>query len=123
MIFDEIVEDCFQKLPYKDRQYLKDHPDPLSYHFSYGMYIRNHYIHENLCDDFICDADGYSQKVIEAIILRLIPGLDLSDDFTSNFLTEPDFKHVWIRYKKVFDEYPIAILDKYKAKTKEEMLK
>ena len=121
MTFDEIVEECLGNLSYEDTLYIKDHPDPIEYHHSFGMYIRNHYIYSSLCDEHPMDADGYSQEIIKAIFSHLLPDLDLKNDFIKDALSELDLGHVWIKYNKVFDEYPTAILNKYKDQVEQKL--
>lgn len=41
----EVADDCVANLKDKDREHLIRNPYAIDYHFSYCLYIRNHYIH------------------------------------------------------------------------------
>ena len=41
----EVANDCVANLKEKDREFLVSNPNAIDYHFSYCLYIRNHYIH------------------------------------------------------------------------------
>ena len=42
---NEVAEDCLKNMSSKDKEYLIENPVAIEYHFSYCLYIRNHYIH------------------------------------------------------------------------------
>ena len=42
---NEVADDCVRNMREKDKEYLIANPYAIDYHFSYCLYIRNHYIH------------------------------------------------------------------------------
>jgi len=67
---EDVARKCVASLSEKDKQAFRDDPDPINYHFGYGMYIRNKYIHGKAFPNnlFLLDADGVSQRILERII-------------------------------------------------------
>jgi len=68
---NETTADTVSKLSKKDRKALLEHPDPLDYHFGYGMYIRNHYIRNKELPFLAVSIDRLSTEIVEEIIRRV----------------------------------------------------
>lgn len=66
-----VARDVIKGLSEKDIEYIKANPDPLQYHFSLGMYIRNKYIYGKELMFFIGHPDDLSGEIVEEIIKRL----------------------------------------------------
>lgn len=71
----EVADDCVANLKDKDREHLIRNPYAIDYHFSYCLYIRNHYIHNrDFSDvDFWTEPDDLSSEIIRLIFAKLIP--------------------------------------------------
>ena len=68
---EETVEACLTELSDEDKKDLLDNPDPIDHHFGYGMYIRNHYIHDKDLKFPVDSADYLSAEILERIIRKL----------------------------------------------------
>ena len=66
-----VANDCISRLSEKDKQTLRENPDPIALHFGYGMYIRNHYIHGKRLKFMCLSSDDLSADIIERIIAKL----------------------------------------------------
>ena len=62
------AEKVYKGLSEDDKDYIREHPDPVEYHFGLGLYIRNTYIHGNKKLDFPFMADDLSGKIIVRVI-------------------------------------------------------
>lgn len=70
----EVADDCVANLKDKDREHLIRNPYAIDYHFSYCLYIRNHYIHNR--DKHMCYYDSVeSVRQSRALSERNRPGL------------------------------------------------
>ncbi len=68
---NETATDAVSKLTKKDRKALLDNPDPIDHHFGYGIYIRNHYIHNKELPFPAVSADNLSTEIVAEIIKRV----------------------------------------------------
>ena len=72
---DAIVDEVYRSLSEEDKDYMRKHPDPVDYHFSLGLDIRNNYIYQNPKIPDVAKsgmvADTVSVWVIKMIIDRL----------------------------------------------------
>ena len=68
---NETATDAVSKLTKKDRKALLEHPDPIDHHFGYGMYMRNHYIHNKELPFLAVSADNLSTEIVAEIIKRV----------------------------------------------------
>lgn len=68
---NETAADAVSKLSKKDRKALLEHPDPIDHHFGYGIYIRNHYIHNKELSFLAVSADSLSTEIVAEIIKRV----------------------------------------------------
>ncbi len=41
----QVALDCIANKSGSDKEYIRDNPRTIDYHFGYALYIRNHYIH------------------------------------------------------------------------------
>ncbi len=69
----EVVADCILNLTDENIKFLLNHPDYTPYHFGYGFYIRNKYIHAKDCSEagFWPDPDELSGEIFDQIITNL----------------------------------------------------
>lgn len=68
-----VAKDCIKSLSEEEKDYIRNNPDD-DYHFGYGMYIRNHYIHgKELAFNFF-HADDLSGEIMQTIIDSLCQG-------------------------------------------------
>ena len=66
---EDVARKCIADMTEEEKQTFMDDPDPLNYHFGYGMYIRNKYLRgKELPIEFIYDADRMSGQILEKII-------------------------------------------------------
>ncbi len=73
---EDVANKCIKKLSDEDKKYMREHTDSSEYHFSYGLYIRNHYIHnKNLFEKGIrAMPDELSDHIVARIIEKLEKG-------------------------------------------------
>ena len=67
----DVALDCLDNMSEKDKTYMKANPDPIEYHFSLGMDIRNKYIYGKDLLFFVGHPDDLSGDIVEEIIRRL----------------------------------------------------
>ena len=91
----EVADDCVANLKDKDREHLIRNPYAIDYHFSYCLYIRNHYIHNrDFSDvDFWTEPDDLSSEIIRMIFAKLIPEYDYDNQFIENLFD--DIQWLW----------------------------
>lgn len=65
---EHVARDCIANMSEEDKQCFREDKDPDSYHFGYGMYIRNKYIHGKDLPLFVPQPDMLSELIIEKII-------------------------------------------------------
>ena len=74
----DIALDCISNMSGEDLSYISKHPQVTEYHFGYGMWIRNKYIHCSKRDDFMM-ADDISGEVLRDIFAIVIPYYDFNN--------------------------------------------
>lgn len=112
----EVADDCIKNMKEKDRNYLIDNPYAIDYHFSYCLYIRNHYIHNMDFSDvnFWVEADHLSSEIIRMIFSKLLPEYDYNDTFIESLYDSKKFIKLRREYNKIYGEYPAALVEKYR---------
>ena len=75
---DEIVEIEANRLNEEDKKTILNNPDYTDYHFGYGIYLRNEYIHSGrVCDDELSEThlylfpDDLSKIIFDRIVKRI----------------------------------------------------
>ncbi|MCI7067969.1 MAG: hypothetical protein MR953_10225 [Butyrivibrio crossotus] len=113
----EVAEDCVANLKDKDREYLIKNPYAIDYHFSYCLYIRNHYIHNRDFSgvDFGAEPDHLSSEIIRMVFAKLIPEYDYDNSFVEHLFDDKRFIQLRQEYKNIYDEYPAALVEEYKT--------
>lgn len=65
----EVADDCVAHLKDKDREYLISNPYAIDYHFSYCLYIRNHYIHNrDFSDVNLLELSRYAKRTGKKLV-------------------------------------------------------
>ena len=118
----EVADDCLKKMKEKDRKHLIDNPWAIDYHFSYGLYIRNHYIHNRDFTDvnFWAEPDHLSSEIIKMIFSKLLPEYDYNNTFIKILYDSEKFIKLRREYKKIYGEYPVSLVEKYKNQVEAE---
>ena len=107
-----VAEDCISNLKDKDKQYLCDNPCRFDYHFSYALYIRNHYIHNrDFSDvDFFVEPDHLSGQIMERIFSLLLPDEYFYNDyFTQALFMQKGFIRLRKAYRLKYGKYPVEL--------------
>lgn len=117
---NEVADDCIKNMRKKDKEYLIANPYTLDYHFTYCLYIRNHYIHNRDFSEapFWAEPDYLSCRIIQMIFSRLLPEYDYYDRFIEGLYDSKQFIELRREYKVIYGEYPVRLIEKYKALTK-----
>ena len=68
---EKVAKQVIETLSDEDKKYICEHPNPITYHFTLGLYIRNKYIYDNSEFEGYPMADDISNMIIEKIILEL----------------------------------------------------
>lgn len=68
---EDVATDVINTLNDNEKSYMKEHTDPIEYHFTLGMDIRNNYIHSNEKYCFMMP-DDVSDDIIKCIIGKLL---------------------------------------------------
>lgn len=112
----EVADDCVANLKDKDREHLIRNPYAIDYHFSYCLYIRNHYIHNrDFSDvDFGTEPDNLSFEIIRMIFAKLIPEYDYDNQFIENLFDDKRFIQLRQEYRAIYGDYPVAMVEEYK---------
>lgn len=63
----QIALDCVRQFTVDELQHIADNRDIYDFHFGYGMYVRNHYIHRSMRHRW-CMPDMISEMVKEYIL-------------------------------------------------------
>lgn len=119
---NEVANDCIKHLRKKDKEYLISNPYALDYHFSYCLYIRNHYIHNRDFSNasFWVEPDHLSSEIIRMIFSKLLPEYDYKNPFIKSLYDTKQFIKLRKEYKNIYGEYPVFLLEKYKTQVKTE---
>ena len=65
---DRVARDCIAEMTEEEKVHFVGNPNPYEFHFGYGMYIRNKYIHGKNLGFFYGMADDLSHEIIVKII-------------------------------------------------------
>ena len=75
-LMQSIAEEVYGGLSGEDKAYMREHPDPIEYHFGLGLYIRNKYIYRNAALSGIAQsgigADDLSGRIIELVLEKVM---------------------------------------------------
>lgn len=117
----EVADDCVTNLTEKDREYLINKPYAIDYHFSYCLFIRNHYIHNrDFSDvDFWVEPDELSSEILRMIFDKLIPEYDYHNWFVERLFDDKRFIQLRQEYKAIYGEYPVTMVEEYKLENNE----
>lgn len=112
----EVANDCLANMKKKDKEYLIENPYAIDYHFSYCLYIRNHYIHNRDFSevDFWVEPDYLSSQIIRMIFSLLIPDYTYGDDFTERIFDNRKYINIRKEYNKLYGFYPDYLLNQYR---------
>ena len=64
----EAAKDIVSKLSEDDINHLRNHPEYIRYHRTFGLQIRNNYIYGKIKDFDIKDADSYGHYIYDEVI-------------------------------------------------------
>ena len=119
-----VSDDCLKNMSSEDKEYLIENPVAIEYHFSYCLYIRNHYIHNRDFSEtpFFTHPDDLSSDIIRMIFARLIPEYEYDNIFTEMLYDNKDFILLRKKYRNIYGEYPTSLVEKYKSKFKPESI-
>ena len=110
----DIALDCISNMSGEDLSYISKHPQVTEYHFGYGMWIRNKYIHCLKRDDFMM-ADDISGEVLRDIFAIVIPYYDFNNRGLVGYLEDycyTDLKEYYEEeYPDVFDSVLSYVID------------
>lgn len=114
----EVADDCVANLKDKDRKAIINNPYAIEYHFSYCLYIRNHYIHNKDFSDvnFWVEPDHLSSEIIRMVFAKLLSEYDYNNSFVRDLFDDIRFIKLRQEYKTIYNEYPIALVEEYKSK-------
>lgn len=117
---NEVADDCVRNMREKDKEYLIANPYAIDYHFSYCLYIRNHYIHNRDFSEaaFWAEPDHLSSEIIRMIFSRLLPEYDYDDPFIGSLYDTKKFIKLRKEYKAIYGEYPVFLVEKYKTQVR-----
>lgn len=113
----EVALDCVANMKVETKEYIRDNPYLIDYHFGYALYIRNHYIHcRDFSDvDFWADPDHLSSCIMTYIFSLLLPGEYIYDDvFIEQLFDHKEFIRIRKGYRKIYGGYPVEIIQKYR---------
>ena len=112
----EVADDCIAHLNTKNREHLINNPCVTDCHFSFGLYIRNHYIHNKDFSDasFIVEPDSLSSAIIRMIFSKLLPEYEYGNMFVELLYDDDRFIKIRQEYKNIYGEYPVYLIEKYK---------
>lgn len=119
---NEVADDCISNMREKDKECLIANPYASDYHFSYCLYIRNHYIYNRDFSEtaFWAKPDHLSSEIIRMIFSRLLPEYDYDDQFIESLYDTKKFIKLRKEYKSIYGEYPLFLVEKYKTQVKTE---
>ena len=118
----EVALDCIANMKDKDKEYIRDNPCSIDYHFGYALYIRNHYIHnKDFSDvDFWVEPDHLSGCIMDYIISELLPDeYSHGDDFVNQLFCHKEFIRLRREYKRIYGHYPVDLEKKHATRVPE----
>lgn len=115
---NEVANDCILNMSDKDKEYLIDNPRAIDYHFSYCMYIRNHYIHNRDFSEatFWAEPDHLSSQIIRVIFSKLLPEYVFGNTFIEGLYENKGFIKLRREYKNIYGNYPVTMVEDYSQK-------
>ena len=112
----EVAEDCFANLTEEQKEIINDNPNSLDYHFGYCMYIRNHYIYNNIDNlDFEVEPDSLSGTIMNVLIEK-VTGDDPYDTFQHRLYGHKEYIRLRKLYRKLFGRDAKELTEKYRGK-------
>lgn len=109
----------------EDLSYISKHPQVTEYHFGYGMWIRNKYIHHSKKHEFMM-ADDISSEVLRDIFAIVMPYYDFNNRGLVGYLEDyryPDLKEDYEEeYPDVFDSVLSYVIDEGNNLSGEDMM-
>jgi hypothetical protein len=120
---NEVADDCILNMSEKDKEYLIDNPRAIVYHFTYCMYIRNHYIYNRDFSEatFGREADDLSSKIVKAIFSKLLPEYIYGNGFIEYLYDNKGFIQLRRAYKDIYGDYPVGMVEGYLRQTELEI--
>ena len=110
----EVADDCFAGLTEEQKEMINDNPNSIDYHFGYCMYIRNHYIYNNIDNlDFEVDPDALSSTIMDVLIER-ITGDDPMDTFQYRLYGRKEYIKLRKLYRKLYGRDAKELTEKYR---------
>lgn len=115
---NEVANDCILNMSDKDKECIIDNPRAIEYHFSYCLYIRNHYIHNRDFSEatFYVEPDDLSSKIIRVIFSKLLPEYILENSFIEELYEHKGFIKLRREYKNIYGNYPTDMVAEYSQK-------
>lgn len=115
---NEVANDCILNMSDKDKEYLIDNPRAIEYHFSYCLYIRNHYIHNRDFSEatFWAEPDHLSSQIIRVIFSKLLPEYVFGNTFIEGLYQNKGFIKLRREYKNIYGNYPVTMVADYSQK-------
>lgn len=111
---EAVAIECIDRLSEEDKIQLCKTPCSGLYHFGYGLYIRNNYIHnKNL--PFFCDPDSLSGEIITKILCKLLPEEAEAMEDSCIGYEYNDLRFIQLRhaYKRKNGVYPVELIKRY----------
>lgn len=111
----EVAKECVKELSNEDEEYLIKHPYALNYHFTYGLYIRNKYLHnaDYYSSSFFIEPDDMSEDILERIFSIIVPDYKC-DTFTKKLFNSDQYGSLREAFYEKYGHYPVEVLDKYR---------
>jgi hypothetical protein len=109
---DTVANEVLANLSPEDKAQIFRQPDSITYHFTTGLWIRNHYIRGKELDfDFI--ADNLSSEIMSRVASLIIDNYDYENPFYRHLYDNPIFNHMRKLFFALKGMYPDEIMAKY----------
>ncbi len=99
----DIALDCIHNLKADDIEFVQKQGEIFDYHFGYGMYVRNHYVHPSKLHVYFM-ADNVSGRVAAFLYTILLPTYNCLSEHYMKLISDFDFEYIEKQYK---DTQPI----------------
>lgn len=99
----DIALDCIRNMSQENADYFVENPYTYKYHMSYGMYIRNRYIHHATKHSY-WEADNVSTVVLRFILTILHPLFDYRNTELCAFFDDYDYPVLINLYEEEYEE-------------------
>lgn len=99
----DIALDCIHNLKEDDIEFVQKQGEIFDYHFGYGMYVRNHYVHPSKLHVYFM-ADSVSGRVAAFLYTILLPTYNCLSEHYMKLISDFDFEYIEKQYK---DTQPI----------------